>query len=77
MECNRWDQPRRYMFNTIDQALTPDTLNLWKSLSDKIRFLILLGMDYPLPIEELVVIRYTSCVHILKMYKQRKAWEPP
>ena len=77
MECRRWNQLRNYMLNTIDQALSPDTLNHWQSLSNKMRFLILLGLDYPLPLEELMIIRYTSCVHILKMYRQRRAWEPP
>ena len=71
VECSKWRQVRECMFRTIDLSI--DSQSQWHLLSQKMKFYLLFGLDYPLPSEELFAIRYASCVHVLKMYKLRKA----
>ena len=71
VECSKWKEVRGCMFRTIDQSI--DIQSEWHMLSLKMKFYLLFGLEYPLPPDELFAIRYSSCVHVLKMYKLRKA----
>ena len=68
MDCMKWSQIRISLLNSITRALSPGGLIHWQGLSNEIKFYIMFGMDYPLSAEDIFVIRYSACVHILNSW---------
>ena len=61
----------------ISYNLSIDGRITWHSLSDYMKFLLMMGLDFPLDAQDLFCVRYYSCISINNMYIRRKSFEPP
>ena len=73
MHCHVYNVIRQELFQRIDMSVTLETREFILSLSEEIRFDIMMGMDYPINNHDLLAIRYASAYYIHTMYKQRSA----
>ena len=76
LRCTRFDEIRQSLLSVIPQSLSEGGQEMWGQLSINMILYVLLGLEYPFQSQDLVLIRYTSCVHIHRMYKARKKLEP-
>ena len=68
MECSAYTSLRSELFNNIHTILSNESFINYRSLSDKMIFYILLGLDYPFERGELEAIRCCSAYYLHKMY---------
>ena len=62
-----------HLFNTLSNELSSDTKSYLDGLSKEMMLLLLLGLDFPLQHDELILLRFISCVQIHRMYVKRIA----
>ncbi len=57
--------------------LSPEGREIYINLSKYMRTLVLLGLNFPMPNEDIWCVRYFSCICVNNMYIYRKSLEPP
>ena len=77
LRCSKFHAIRLLLLHSIVHNLSIEGHRIWSELSELMVFYILLGLEYPLPHQDIYIIRYLSCVHIHRMYRARMALEPP
>ena len=71
LKCPIYDDIRNSLFCTIMCELSYEGSMIFNRLKDQTKLLLLLGLEYPLLIEDKFILRYISSVHINQMYKKR------
>ena len=77
MVCPKWALIRQSMLNNISNNLSEDSSVSWHSLTNNMQFLILIGLEFPLPPNDITCVRKQACISISNMYKKRREFEPP
>ena len=75
--CPSLSSLRFVLLGQIETNLSFEGRLIWQNLSLYMRGLIILGLDFPLPAEDVFCIRYFSCIALHNMYVRRRAFEPP
>jgi len=77
LHCDMFNDTRTMLLAVILNCLTGPGQRAWAELSENMVLYILLGLDYPMSVEDIFCIRYISCIYLNQMYKARQALEPP
>ena len=77
MSCNSFSTIRNELMMLIFYNLSIEGRLMWSQLGEVMQMYILMGLEFPLPSDDLYIIRYFSCIYVHRMYKERKALEPP
>ena len=77
MVCPKWDVFRQSLMSNVSDNLSDEGSVAWDALSIRMKFLLIIGLEFPLPNNDLTVIRQHACLKISKMYKKRRDFEPP
>ena len=77
MSCNIFSTIRNELTMLIFHNLSIEGRLMWSQLGEVMQMYILMGLEFPLPSYDLYIIRYFSCIYVHRMYKERKALEPP
>ena len=73
MECQAYLDSRGDLFRDIENTVIEQVLHLFSSLSDQMRFYILMGLENPIIELALSVMRKTSAYNINKIYNKGNA----
>ena len=73
MSCTLYEDIRTAMMAEIYRGVSDENKCLLDTMSSKLLFHVLLGMNYPLTDYEIWQVRYYSCQGVYKMYKRRLA----
>ncbi len=71
LECDAFQGPRNAMLKCITRGLSVEGSHAWNRLSCIMKMYILLGMEYPLSVKDLWLVRIISCIWVDKMYRLR------
>ena len=76
-ECPRFVDIRDKLCHLINNNISMESNRSLCKLSDYMKFLIFVGLEFPLQGCDIWFIRYYSCIYLNNMYIKRKSLEPP
>ena len=77
VECPKFADLRDKLHVLINENISIENVTTMHNLSEYMKFLIFVGLDFPLKGCDIWVIRYYSCIYLNNMYVRRKSFEPP
>ena len=75
--CTKFTDQRLSLWSQIQDNLSVELKSVWNGLSKYMKFLIIMGLDFPMLACDLNMIRYFACINVNNMYVKRRALEPP
>ena len=71
LNCRAYTDLRHCLFETLHVEMSESGFQIVSNLSRQILLLVLLGLEIPIQYEDLVMLRYITCIHVHKMYQLR------
>ena len=73
MRCSHFNHFRIELNNKLRKSVSLQTVRSLEAIPEETLFYVLIGMDYPIETQDLLVIRRISCQVFYSMYKERVA----
>ncbi len=77
LECPKFEDLHNKLCVLVADNISIETNSIMHNLSEYMKFLIFVGLDFPLHGCDIWYIRYYSCIYLNNMYIKRKSLGPP